>query len=121
MTITVSGLAPTAFADRYFTGWNEQRLDALSEYYTHDVVYRDLSLGTETHGLGELAAFMRGAFEGSPDMRFETLDVIVEGADRLAIKWRMTGTSDGATYATEGVSWLQLNDGKVADNSDYYK
>jgi hypothetical protein len=54
-------------------------------------------------------------------MRFETLDVIVESAERVAIKWRMTGTSNGKAYATEGVSWLPLENGKAGDNTDYYK
>jgi hypothetical protein len=49
MTVTIDKLAPVAFADRCFTGWNGQRLDALNEYYRQDVVYRDMSLGVETH------------------------------------------------------------------------
>jgi hypothetical protein len=46
---------------------------------------------------------MRSASAGSIDMRFETLDVIVESVTRLAIKWRMTGTSNGEAYAVESV------------------
>ena len=110
-----------AFADNYFSVWNNKQLDKVADHYAPNITYRDLNLATETHGVPELQKFMQDAFKATPDLAFKTLDVVVQSPEKLAIRWEMTGTSDGKAFKTEGVSMMTLAGGKVVWNADYYK
>lgn len=110
-----------AFADAYFEVWNQRNYATISEFYDADVVYRDLNLGTQTKGLNELERFIRKAVTDTPDLKFIALDAVKEGNQKLAIRWQMTGTSEGKGFEIEGASIMRLRKGKVVFNSDYYK
>ncbi|MEY3255173.1 MAG: hypothetical protein RLZZ29_304, partial [Cyanobacteriota bacterium] len=48
------------------------------------------------------------------------LDVVVENPEKIAVVWLMTGTENGQLFETEGVSVMELKEGKVFQNTDYY-
>jgi steroid delta-isomerase-like uncharacterized protein len=108
------------FVDAYLQIWNDQALDKVDNYYTPDIVYRDIALGTNNKGIQELKQFMRDQFQATPDLKFKTLDIVIESPEKIAVKWLMTGTENGKPFATEGVSMMELKQGKVFKNTDYY-
>ena len=110
-----------AYADAYFDVWNKKDYDAVARFYTEDIIYRDVNLGSEVKGHDELKKFMKQQFDLYPDLHFKTLEVMKEGEEKLAIRWEMTGTYEGDKFNIEGVSIMRLKNGKVAWNSDYYK
>jgi steroid delta-isomerase-like uncharacterized protein len=79
---------------RYADAINRRDLDTLGRCLAVDVV----SNVTEDLGLGQgreaFLEYIRTSFEGVPDARIELLDVVAEG-DRIAARYRGTGTHDG--------------------------
>jgi steroid delta-isomerase-like uncharacterized protein len=108
------------FVDSYLQIWNERALDKVRNYYTEDIVYKDMALETNSQGIKELKEFMQEQFNSIPDMKFTTLDVVVESPEKIAVVWLMTGTEDGEPFESKGVSIMELNQGKVSKNTDYY-
>ena len=84
------------FVDAYLQIWNDQKLDQIGDYYTEDIVYKDMPLETTSKGIKELKP------------------------EKIAVKWLMTGSEDGKPFETEGVSIMELKQGKVFKNTDYY-
>ncbi|MBW4631248.1 MAG: nuclear transport factor 2 family protein [Iphinoe sp. HA4291-MV1] len=109
------------FADGYFQLWNNQAIDKAGDYYAKKVHYRDLSLGVSLKGIEAVKKFMKEQFEGTPDLKFKTIDVVVQSPEKIAIQWLMTGTDQGKLSQTEGVSVMELRQGKIIKNTDYYK
>ncbi|MEY3222878.1 MAG: hypothetical protein RLZZ203_1734 [Cyanobacteriota bacterium] len=108
------------FVDAYLQIWNDQAVDKADNYYTKDVIYKDIALDTTNKGIKELKQFMQEQFQSIPDMKFKTLDVVVESPEKIAVVWLMTGSENGQPFETEGVSVMELKEGKVFQNTDYY-
>ena len=108
------------FIDEYLQVWNDQAIDKADDYYTPDVIYKDIALYTTSKGIQQLKQFMRDQFQATPDLKFKALDVVVENPEKIAVVWLMTGTENGQLFETEGVSVMELKEGKVFQNTDYY-
>lgn len=74
------------------------------------------------HGPAAFAAPLRALRQAFPDIHYEVLDLLGE-KDRVAIRWRWTGTHEGqfASYApthhkvsNDGMAIFQIQRGKVA-------
>lgn len=108
------------FIDSYLQIWNDQEVDKADNYYTTDVIYRDIALDITNKGIKELKQFMREQFQSIPDLKFKTLDLVVESPEKIAVVWLMTGSENGQPFETEGVSVMELKQYKVFQNTDYY-
>jgi steroid delta-isomerase-like uncharacterized protein len=108
------------FVDAYLQIWNDQNLDQVGNYYTEDIIYKDMPLEITSKGIKELKQFMQEQFKTTPDLNFTTLDVIMGSPEKIAVKWLMTGKENGKPFETEGVSIMELKQGKVFKNTDYY-
>ncbi|MFM7365182.1 MAG: nuclear transport factor 2 family protein [Cuspidothrix sp.] len=108
------------FIDQYLQIWNDQAVDKADSYYTQDVIYRDIALDSTSKGIKQLKQFMRDQFQSIPEMKFKTLDVVVESPEKIAAVWVMTGKENGQPFETQGVSVMELKQGKVFKNTDYY-
>ncbi|MGV1047618.1 MAG: ester cyclase [Solirubrobacterales bacterium] len=88
------------------------------------------------HGVAELTvpedlrAWFGALFAAFPDFRFEVLDVLADGAEKAAVRWRATGTFDGTakfegvapngrSVDVEGCDVLTVRGGKVVRNDAY--
>jgi ketosteroid isomerase-like protein len=109
------------FADSYFKFWNDNAIERAGDYYAEGIDYRDLSLGEAIKGIKEVKKFMQEQFNATPDLKFKTIDVVVQSPEKIAIQWLMTGTEQGKPFETEGVSLMELKQGKIIKNTDYYK
>ena len=109
------------WTNNYFKVWNDKQLDKVKDFYTEDIVYKDLNLGTKTIGRQELMKFMNENFKNYQDLHFKTIETINQGDTILSVRWLMTGTFEKTKFATEGVSIMHLRNYKVYDNTDFYK
>lgn len=109
------------FADAYFKVWNDRALDRVGDYYAPEIEYRDMALGVSMKGIPALKKFMQEQFTSTPDLKFKTLDVVVQSPQKIAIQWLMTGTDKGESFEIEGASIMELKQGKVIKNTDYYQ
>ena len=106
---------------------NEKDYTAIEEYLTDNYVY---------HGLGGLIAktpqgFMeaiKGFHSAIPDLKSEIIDIVGEG-DRIVLRFNFTGThkgaflgfpASGAKLKFEGMIMRRFENGKVAEDWDYF-
>jgi steroid delta-isomerase-like uncharacterized protein len=117
---------PKLFED-FLAGWSNN-LAQLLPLFTDDIVYEDAAMGVVTHGKEELRAFAQRFFSTFPDIQFTLTSTLVTG-NRAAIEWTGQGTHQGdmpgmpatnkrATF--RGVSIMELQDGKITRNTDYW-
>ncbi len=117
-----------AVARAYFEAVAARDLDAMTAFYEPG--------GTgEIHGLVELTAphsyraWFANLFAAFPDFRFEVLDVVGEG-EKAAVRWRATGTFNGAaqfegmdptgaTVDITGCDLLTIRGGRIQRNEAY--
>ena len=108
---------------------NSQDVDKFASFYADDCVWEDVALGLVNRGKKEVKAYFKTMFVAIPDLRFEVQSVFVEG-DWGVCEWLMTGTQAGdfpglpsavgKSFSVRGVSVIQLQNGKISRNSDYW-
>lgn len=109
------------FADGYLKFLTDKNLETASNYYAQDVSFRDMATGASFQGIQEVKKFLQEQFTAIPDLKFKTLDVIGKNSEKIAVQWLMTGTDQGKPFEIEGVSVMELKQGKIAKITDYYK
>jgi predicted SnoaL-like aldol condensation-catalyzing enzyme len=83
---------------RYFEEvWNQGRVDVLDELLTSDYVNHSPSIPNPRPGPADLKPIVQAMRAGVPDLRYEMLDVIVDG-DKVAVFLRVTGTHTGSLF-----------------------
>jgi steroid delta-isomerase-like uncharacterized protein len=116
------------FAEEYAAAWSTQDIDAILSFFTKDCVYEDMALGAVNTGKQQLGAFLRATFAAIPDFRIE-LKAILSSGDRAASEWIMSGTQTGAfpgipatgkRFSVRGASMMELYQGKIRRNADYW-
>ena len=134
MATTVSVPADLgAFCARYLAAWNDHAAAAMADLVTDDVVWEDPALPGPARGIPAVQAFMREAWVGFPDLRFDESDQPhrTAGGDQVAWRWRMRGTNTGPidppgfaptgrTIDIEGVDLWEMRDGRIARYRAFY-
>jgi predicted ester cyclase len=95
--------------------------------------YRVFAQDLEMNTREDVVAWFRSFFDAMPDLHMEVEDVVVAGEpgrERLAVRWRITGTFSGAPYMGIaptgrpidlcGMDLIDVEDGRVAGNNIYY-
>jgi predicted ester cyclase len=94
---------------------NPNRMDALPDFVAADFV------GPAGTGPASFAASIDTLRAGFPDLAY-TLEDVVAGADRVAVRWTVRGTHTGPfrsfaptgkTFANTGFAIFQITDGKI--------
>lgn len=116
------------FAEKYADAWSTQDVGSILAFFTDDCVYEDVALGAVNTGKEELEAFLRATFAAVPDFHIEPKAAFAVG-DRAAAEWIMSGTQTGPfpgipptnnRFSVRGVSIMQLEQGKIRRNTDYW-
>jgi steroid delta-isomerase-like uncharacterized protein len=123
--------------EQWAAGWSAHDPERVASLYTDDCVYEDVPLGAVSRGRRELAALGRpfplcglGARpqDAFPDFGIELTAGFVAG-DRAAMEWVMSGTharglpgvpASGRRFRVRGATMLELRDGRVTRNRDYW-
>jgi steroid delta-isomerase-like uncharacterized protein len=119
---------PEEVARRYFGAVEQRDLDEMVACWAPDGIDRIAPVG-ELHGPQEIRAFFADLFAATPDMRFETLEV-VPADNKVAVRWQASGTfcggpfqgiePTGARVELEGIDLLTVENGLIERNDAYY-
>jgi steroid delta-isomerase-like uncharacterized protein len=123
----MSAEVPKLFQD-LITAWESHHPAAVTALFTDDCMYEDVALGAINRGKAELEAFTSEVFATFPDFKLEYKAGFV--ADGWASwEWVMSGTHQGNSpglpatgkpFSVRGASILELHEGKIRRNSDYW-
>ena len=115
--------------DEYVKAWNTHDGRAVAACMTSDAVYADPPIGGLNQGRDAIAAWVDSIVPTfSSDYTFESVSFIQSG-DRYAAEWVTRGTHDGSSpelpatgrqFAIHGVSFGELEDGRIRRNTDYW-
>lgn len=114
--------------DEWAAGWSTQEIERVISLCTDQCLYEDVPLGVVNHGKEELRAFGQQVFNAFPDFKIE-LTTRVAAANWAMLEWTMSGThqadlpgmpATGKPFSVRGATALQLVDGRISRNSDYW-
>lgn len=119
-----SGKSESAVAEQWIAAWNSHDPDKMLPLFSDDVVYEDVAFGEVSHGKTELRKFASEEFEGVPDLELKLDRADIHG-NHGTIEWTFTGTDKGVfktgkKFSVRGVSVIDLRDGKISRNLDFY-
>jgi steroid delta-isomerase-like uncharacterized protein len=113
----------------YCATWSPPHdIDKMLSYFADDCVYENIPRGQTYRGKDAVKAWAKASFDAIPDFKLEVTSVFASG-DWLACEWVMTGTQSGVTpdlpgtgksFNVRGSSVVQLKDGKIWRNTDYW-
>jgi steroid delta-isomerase-like uncharacterized protein len=112
----------------YYAAWCTQDADKISSFFTDDCVCEDVPNNKISKGKEEFKKILNPTFDDFPDYRVELKFYIVAG-EWVGTEWIMTGTrkgewpgspAAGKSFSVRGASFIQIKDGKIALNRDYY-
>ena len=107
--------------DAYGTAWSSGDVAQVAALYTVDAERDDVPTGTVSRGQAEIEAFASGLFAMDSDVRLEVTDGFV-GETWAVVEWTFSGIhqSTGGEVTFRGASVLELVDGKISRETDYY-
>lgn len=113
-----------AVAEQWIAAWNSHNPDRMLPLFTDDVLYEDVAFGSVNHGKTELRKFATEEFDGVPDLELKLLRAHIHGGHGT-IEWTFSGTDKGVfktgkKFSVRGVSVIDLRDGKISRNLDFY-
>jgi predicted ester cyclase len=126
----LAGTAPQdlkAFA-REFTEdvYNQQHRDRIPDYIHPDFVDHSPCAPPDARGPGFVATQYDATFGAFPDLKFELLDVLVDG-DKVVLRWASHATfrgklgavaGHGQPVTVHGTSIFRVQDGKIIESWD---
>lgn len=114
----------TAIAEKWIAAWNSHDPDTMLPLFADDIFYEDVAFGSVNHGKTELRKFAADEFDGAPDLELKLLRADFHG-NHGTIEWTFSGTDKGVfktgkKFSVRGVSVIDLRDGKISRNLDFY-
>jgi len=106
---------------RYIETWNGGDLDALTAFWSDDLVHHTRD---RAHDRTAARAIVAGFMQGFPDLRFEILDIVAEG-DRVATRLRAAAThrrdymgvpATGRRIECELMAITRVVDGRIVEH-----
>ena len=108
--------------------WNGRDPEAVEALFHPEAEFRDMAFDVEKRGLDDIRGMFRETWRGIPDLHSELHRVVADGA-WVALEWTLTGThhgdfpdlpATGRSVSLPGMSLLELRDGRIARQRDYY-
>ena len=105
----------------YEQAWSSGDAAQVAALYTEHAVREDVPTGTISRGRAEIAAFASGLFEADTDVRLDVTDGFA-GETWAVVEWTFSGTRQETRgeLTFRGASVLELEDGLISRESDYY-
>ena len=111
-------------AEKWIAAWNSRNPDKMLPLFTDDIFYEDVAFGEVSHGTAELRKFVADELEGVPDLELKLLRSNIHNGHGT-IEWVFSGTDKGVfktgkKFSVRGVSVIDVRDGKISRNLDFY-
>jgi steroid delta-isomerase-like uncharacterized protein len=105
----------------YGEAWSSGDAADVGALYTEDAVREDVPSGMTTDGRAAIEALAKALFATDDDVRLEVTDGF-EGENWAVVEWIYSGThpATGREVTFRGASVLELTDGLIAEERDYY-
>lgn len=122
--------ARVRLASDLFAAWSSGDPDAPEPYLADDAVLYDI-VGGEHQGWPAIREFFAAGIKSWPDLQLIP-DQFWTNGDGVALNWVMSATvteaaaarfgagTAGKQWRSEGMSWLQIQDGRVVREVDYH-
>ena len=113
-----------ALAEKWIAGWNSHDPDKMLPLFTDDVFYEDVAFGEVSHGRAEMRKFFLSELEAVPDLELKLMRSTIHDGHGT-IEWMFSGTDKdvfktGKKFSVRGVSVIDIRDGKIFRNVDFY-
>ena len=114
----------TAIGEKWVAAWNSHDADKMLPLFTDDIVYEDVAFAEVNHGQAELRKFVIAEVEGVPDLQLKLERAEISNGHGT-IEWTFSGTdkavfNTGKKFSVRGVSVIDVRDGKISRNLDFY-
>ena len=114
----------TAVAQNWIDGWNSTDPEKLVAAFTPDGVYEDVAFGITKKGSAELRELHKFFHNAVGGLYVKLVDTHVAGGHGT-IEWVFGGTDidvfkTGKPFSVRGVSVIEVSDGQISRNLDYY-
>ena len=111
-------------AEKWIAAWNSHNVESVIPLFTDDVLYEDVSFEAVNHGSTELRKFAAFFFDAVPDLKLELANSSINQGHGT-IEWIFSGTDKGVyktgkKFNVRGVTVIDVRDGKISRNLDYY-
>jgi predicted SnoaL-like aldol condensation-catalyzing enzyme len=94
---------------------NQRRPVPIARYFTEDFRLDDAGAGVVRSGHAGAQTMMENILALAPDVRLEMLDT-VEAADRVAVRWRLTGNRTTGAFDVAMIAIYRFVDGRIAED-----
>ena len=114
--------------DQWATAWASHDAEKVVALFTDDCMFEDVTFELIVRGKEQLRGIISAVFTAIPDVTFDVTGRVA-GREGAAIEWMMSGTHEGdlpglpATgkrFAVRGTTILELREGKISRESDYW-
>jgi len=108
--------------------WNAHDVDRILSYFTDDMVFEDLGGARVIRGKAKMRTWINETLSAFPDFRTDLKSLFVKGK-WAGSEWVASGSlrgklhhlkPTGRSYSVRGASIMELRDGKIKRNVDYY-
>jgi steroid delta-isomerase-like uncharacterized protein len=113
--------AEGAILTDYGAAWSSGDAAQVGALYTEDAVREDVPTGITSQGRAAIEALAAGLFEMDADVRLDVTGGFV-GETWAVVEWTYSGihAQSGGEVTFRGVSVLELTDGQISRETDYY-
>jgi steroid delta-isomerase-like uncharacterized protein len=111
----------SAILAAYGEAWSSGEAAQVAALYTEEAVREDVPTGTTSRGRAEIEALAAGIFATDADVRLDVTGGFA-GESWAVVEWTFSGRrqASGDEVSFRGVSVLELEDGRISRESDYY-
>jgi steroid delta-isomerase-like uncharacterized protein len=108
--------------------WNAHEVESILSYFTDDIVFKDLGGARVMRGKAQMRTWIDETLSAFPDFRTDLKSLFVSGK-WAGSEWVASGTLKGRLhhlqptgkgYSVRGASIMELRDGKIKRNTDFY-
>jgi predicted SnoaL-like aldol condensation-catalyzing enzyme len=94
---------------------NQRRPVLIARYFTEDFRLDDAGAGVMLTGHAGAKRMIDDILSLAPDVHYQILDT-VEAADRVAVRWRVTGTGTIGSFDVAMMAIYRFADGRIAED-----
>ena len=107
--------------DAWAEAWSSGSGEEVAALFAEDGVYEDVTFEETVEGRDEIAAYLQGFFDTGRDFR-QTNEATAATPDGFVVQFRyeFTHAATGNSVSYRGVSILEVADGQIARETDYY-